>query len=452
MKFNKWTMGLAAVGVVSLASAARADEKMNVVNTALSNTTLSGYIDTSAQYNFGSQNGGMTPGYAFGAGKADGFNLNAVDIALDKPMDESPWAAGYHVELMFGPDATPGQAGTTSASAITSTDLDSHHHHHSTYYTLDTTSGSFLTSVSYPNYIRQAYIALRTPIGNSGIDWKVGVWDSILGYESNSDPLNPNYTRSYGYTMEPTTFTGILGTYKINDSVALQAGVADGEQVGAMGYVFGPTPVNGRNVQETKKAYMGAIALTAPDGWGWMKGATLNAGIINNDDGAHSRNSNPANWGTTSIYAGVTVPTPVTALKVGAAFDYLSVHDAHATVGSSWWNSTSVGNTDSSAWNVALYTSYQANDKLSFNLRGEHIEFNTSMKAHPWSHGYSLPAADEITFTTQYAIWANVLSRVEFRWDHVEHGTAFDNSAYSQTGTNIHDNAFMLALNLIYQF
>ena len=28
MKFNKWTLGLAAVGVVSLASAARADEKM----------------------------------------------------------------------------------------------------------------------------------------------------------------------------------------------------------------------------------------------------------------------------------------------------------------------------------------------------------------------------------------------------------------------------------------
>jgi hypothetical protein len=41
MKFNKWTVGLAAIGVVSLASAARADEKMSQVQTALSNTTLS---------------------------------------------------------------------------------------------------------------------------------------------------------------------------------------------------------------------------------------------------------------------------------------------------------------------------------------------------------------------------------------------------------------------------
>ena len=112
MKFNKWTVGLAAIGVVSLASAARADEKMSQVQTALSNTTLSGYVDVAATWRPGTDNGAAyggpnIPGYAFS--KNDGFNLNAVDIALDKPMDESPWASGYHVELMFGPDATSRQ-------------------------------------------------------------------------------------------------------------------------------------------------------------------------------------------------------------------------------------------------------------------------------------------------------------------------------------------------------
>ena len=57
MKFNKWTVGLAAVGVVSLASAARADEKMNAVQTALSNTTLSGYVDTAATWRPGTDSG-----------------------------------------------------------------------------------------------------------------------------------------------------------------------------------------------------------------------------------------------------------------------------------------------------------------------------------------------------------------------------------------------------------
>jgi hypothetical protein len=46
MKFNKWTLGLAAVGAVSLASAVRADEaKIIPLQTTLANTTISGYID-----------------------------------------------------------------------------------------------------------------------------------------------------------------------------------------------------------------------------------------------------------------------------------------------------------------------------------------------------------------------------------------------------------------------
>ncbi len=43
MKFNKWTLALAAGGVVSLGSIAQAEEKpMSQVMTAVSSTTLSG--------------------------------------------------------------------------------------------------------------------------------------------------------------------------------------------------------------------------------------------------------------------------------------------------------------------------------------------------------------------------------------------------------------------------
>jgi len=87
MKFNKWTLGLAALGVVSLASAARADEKLSPVQTALSNTTLSGYVDVAANWrpgtDSGSAGGPNIPASAFS--KNDGFSLNAVDLALDKP-------------------------------------------------------------------------------------------------------------------------------------------------------------------------------------------------------------------------------------------------------------------------------------------------------------------------------------------------------------------------------
>jgi len=193
MKFNKWTLGLAAVGAVSLASAARADEaKLSQVQTALSNTTLSGYIDASAQFNPGG--GGAAnnaPNYSYG-NKANQISLNVVQLSLDKPLDEAPWASGYHVDLWMGPDA----------SALN-------------------TSGNNNNIA-----IRQAYIALRTPVGN-GIDWKVGVFDTIIGYEGSTSGNNPNFSHSYGFNIEPTTHTGGLATYKITDEVTVQAGLAD---------------------------------------------------------------------------------------------------------------------------------------------------------------------------------------------------------------------------------
>src|SRR5512137_3001407 len=115
MKFNKWTVALAALGVVSLASAARAEEKASSVSTALAGTTLSGYVDTSAQWNFGTGNNNLPPYKFNNINKADGFNLDVVQLRIDKPLDESDWAAGYRADLWFGPDANT--LGTSSLLA-----------------------------------------------------------------------------------------------------------------------------------------------------------------------------------------------------------------------------------------------------------------------------------------------------------------------------------------------
>src|SRR5947209_12955360 len=140
MKINKWTVGLVAVGVVSLAAVASAEEKASAVMTALSSTTLSGYVDTSAQWNFGTGNERL-PDYKFGgSSKADGFNLDVVQIRIEKPLDEQDWAAGYRVDLWAGPDANV--LGTQSSLV----------------------RGDFA--------VRQAYVALRMPIVPNGLDWK----------------------------------------------------------------------------------------------------------------------------------------------------------------------------------------------------------------------------------------------------------------------------------------
>jgi hypothetical protein len=40
-----------------------------------------------------------------GSSKMDGFNMNVVGLTIERPLNEDLWAAGYRVDLLFGPDA-----------------------------------------------------------------------------------------------------------------------------------------------------------------------------------------------------------------------------------------------------------------------------------------------------------------------------------------------------------
>ena len=393
MKFNKWTLGLAAVGAVSLASAVRADEaKLSPLQTALSNTTISGYVDVAAQYNLGNQpdRGSYYGGSSYYEyiDKRDAFTLNNVTISLDKPQDETPWAAGYHVDLNAGKDA-----------------INGYQPNEQYWYTQ---SNGLLS-------IRQAYLALRTPVGN-GIDWKIGVMDGITGYEGNTSYLNPNYSRSYGYAINPASFTGLLGTYKISSLISVTAGVVN------RGYSqgHGQTAVN-----LSSKDYVASVSLTAPDSWGFLKGSSLNLQTIQGFD----------NGAVNNYSVNGTLNTPVTGLKVGFAWDALQ--SLTPLYGSP--NYSVDGNI------YGLYATYQATDKLAFSLRGEYVD---STDLGFFSGNRTNGKGEEITATVEYNLWANVVSRAEFRWDHTETGLAYPTAA-NESGT---ENSFSVALNLVYKF
>jgi hypothetical protein len=408
MKFNKWTLGLAAVGVVSLASVARADEKVSQLNTALSNTTISGYVDVGAQY-INAAGGAYSiagiPGAAFatatgapystaGSAGADSTSLNVVDIALDKPLDATPYSAGYHIELWTGPGNT----------IVTGNSL-----------------------------VRQAYLALAT----GPVDWKIGVWDTIIGYEGLTSSGNPNYTHSYGFAVEPTTHTGIQGTYQINSSVSVEAAVADDSYAG--GATAYNAAVNGATALPLHHpTILGAVTLTAPDSFGPLKGATLTAGGIYTPGGTSGGDTE--GFGE-SLYVGTTIPTPIAALKFGGAFDYF---EAGGT------GQTSVGH----IWVAGLYGTYQATDKLSFNVRGETFDQTAgfietvTVVGGPNAGTYFTAHGEELTATAQYALWANVVSRLEARLDHADDGPVFANTANGRGERN----AVFLGAQLIYSF
>ncbi len=409
MKLNRWTAALAAAGIVTVPSLLHA--QTNAVLTALSSTTLSGYVDTSAQWNLGTGNANNPPYSYGGASKADGFNLNVVDLALDKPLDESQWSAGYHVELWLGPDAN--SLATQSGGTF---------------------GGDFA--------IRQAYVLLRTPIGN-GIDWKLGVFDTIIGYESFSSPNNPNYTRSYGFTIEPSQHTGLLGTYVVNDMVSVSAGIANTVGPTINGRATGPGTGPGGPANESFKTYMASVTLTAPTDWGWVSGSTLSVGVVNGFNGGGAEG---AGVRQTSVYAGGTLATPVTGLKFGASLDYLDMHDAR-TVFVAGGDTDFIGN--GSSWAGALYASYQATEKLTLNVRGEFADDRTDILTDQSDLGIGEAKIWAFTATAQYDLWKNVLSRVELRWDHADNAKLFGGTV---SGVPTRKNAVLVAANIIYKF
>ncbi|HOX56024.1 MAG TPA: outer membrane beta-barrel protein [Candidatus Paceibacterota bacterium] len=397
MNYNSWTKALAGIGLVTLPAVAVAEEQPSALMTGLASTTLGGYVDTSAQWNFGTGNAN-TPPYAFGGtSKADGFNLNVVKLALERPVDiKDGWAAGYKVELLFGPDAN----------------------------TLATQSSG--TAADFG--IKQAYAALHAPIGN-GMDFKVGVWDTIIGYEVTDAIANANFTRSYGYTIEPPAHTGIQAAYQISEACAAIAGVANtfGPKINERAFL---SPTNPQ--AESYKTYMGSIALTAPQSWGFLAGSMLCGCVINGfSSGANAGNgANQTSW-----YVGATINTPLSGLRLGAAYDYAGV-SRQDPFGANYANA------------VALYASYQATERLSLHARGEYASSDAQTAGATPLLGATKVFAT--TATVRYDLWKNVLSRIEFRWDHAAGGQP----AYGGTtpGAPTLKNSYMLLANIAYTF
>jgi hypothetical protein len=405
MKVNKWTAALASAGVLSGVAAVHAEE--SPVMTALSATTISGYVDVGAHWNLDKQSrtisdgegGTMNAPYATlpilnkGASrKDDGFNLNVVNITIEKPLDEGQWAAGYKAELLFGPDAT---GYNVSNGAHTSS------------------GGDF--------GIKQAYVDLRAPVGN-GLDFKVGVFDTVIGYETFNNGSNPNYTRSWGWFVEPTQHTGVLANYRFNDTISASAGVANTLTPGINNRAHGAVP---GAKSESDKTWMGSIAITAPESAGFLEGSTLYAGAVYgfSSGAAGGVNDNQANY-----YAGATAATPIKGLGLGLAYDYVHQNGGGNTSGDTYQNV------------FGLYASFAVTEKFSVHARGEYAHGEVISLS---SNGTAADIYSGV-LTLQYDLWANVITRAEVRYDTVENGKAW-------FGTS-HDDQWLIAFNAIYQF
>ena len=364
--------------------------------TALSATTFSGYVDTSAVWNPGNGNQNPPP-VSFLPGKQDGFNLDVVDVKFAKEIDPASvsWAAGYTAELNIGPDAS-GITGSTG------------------------------------DIIRQAYVKLRAPVGN-GLDFKIGRVDNLLGYESTDSYKNPNWSHSYGFTLEPTEHTGVISEYRFNDWILADVGVANTVTTG---------PINGRSPRaESQKSFLSLLTLTVPDGkLGLLSGDALYAGFdfgtgaTTGRDGENVKNKK-------QLYIGSTINTPLKDLTLGVGYDAVWHNDV---------NGVDLGYAQA----IAGYMTYKITEKFSASGRVDYASGKTLSALTPdTTDGVNTPGWNKVlglTGTLSYDLWANVLTRLEVRWDRsLDATTPFgSNGAFSAT----QKNAVMLAANVVYKF
>ncbi|MDP7010247.1 MAG: outer membrane beta-barrel protein [Verrucomicrobiota bacterium] len=262
---NKWTMALAAAGVVSLSSVAQAQEAAAGANALAASTTLSGYVSTSYTMVDGSSNSNT-----FRSGDDnDRFAVDVVDLKFASAQGAGEYATGYTVELWAGPAA--GDIGTEDATNAGTVEL------------------------------MQANIDLRLPVGN-GLDIKLGQWGTTVGAETYNYNANAFYSRSYGFQVEPTHHTGILASYQLSDDLGVAVGVAnDTTDAG----------INDRG--SSGSAYIFGANYTLPDSTGFAGGTTITyGGVI--DAGADATDKN-------NHYFGVSVPLPVEGLSYNLAWD-----------------------------------------------------------------------------------------------------------------------------------
>ena len=271
MKMNKWTMGLAAAGVVTLSSVAQAQDAAAGAEALAASTTLSGYVSTGYHYGNGQATGGEN--YFRAADGQNAFSLDVVDLKLSSAQGDGAMATGYTVELWMGPAAT--DIGTQD-------------------------SGANVGTVE----LMQANIDLRW----NDIDLKVGQFGTVVGNEVYNYNENAFYTHSWGFAIEPTHHTGLLASYTVSDDLQIAAGLANSTSAS----------INAKGANQSNKTVLASVSYTLPSGTGALAGTELYYGYVSGmgSAGVAAKNDD-------YHYASAKLPELVANLSIKATWDHV---------------------------------------------------------------------------------------------------------------------------------
>tara|TARA_B100001123_G_scaffold450812_1_gene624019 strand:+ start:319 stop:1419 length:1101 start_codon:yes stop_codon:yes gene_type:complete len=246
MNMNKWTMALAAAGVVSLSSVAQAQEAVAAAAVDAASVELSGYVASS--YTMSSGRGATANTFRGTEGNSDKFSLDVVSLSLSSAKGEGEWASGYNVTMWIGDAAS--DIGTSDNNVAPGAQSDN---------TLE---------------LMEANIDLTVPVG-SGLNLTVGQIGTVVGYETYDYTANAFYNRSWAFAAEPTHHTGIMAEYQLSEQVGVGAGIVNDStnavtnnttDDSAVGYLLSATYGNGFMAEEGFDVSVGAVLDMGVDG------------------------------------------------------------------------------------------------------------------------------------------------------------------------------------------
>lgn len=322
---NKYRILIALVcSITPCCMTSIAEEAEQQVLTAVSGTTLSGYIDTSMGWQFGDKT--TSAGRVNDASdRQNGFNLNVAQLRFAKELsdDADTWEAGYAVSTLFGATAR---------------------------------------EMSYAKddfALQHAYVDLHAPLGN-GLNFRFGAFESLIGLEALETYANPNYSRSYGSYLAHGQCVGGLAeyTFDLNDwMLTLTGGLANAYD--------NPDSINDRSSKSSRLSYMGAIDLIFPESTGFMQDSEFYFAIVNGIEGNSTATADDDSQpNTVNLNSWFSMPLPVQNLSMAISYDYLgnSSRGGVSPVESSWANA------------YAYYLIYDLTEKLTLANRIEYTE------------------------------------------------------------------------------
>jgi len=381
---------LALVSSVAFAGEEAKDLKKKIedqaiyVETAKPGIVLSGYVDAGYQYSF--TGGGTTTGTnRFGGDRtASGgrFDLNAAKIALEKPLStKNEFTAGFRVDAMYGNDVAQGITAYGNSTAFG---------------------------------VEQAYVQFRAPVGN-GLDFKVGKFVTILGYEVIERPANLNISYSNVFqNLIPLEHTGALAAYKFNDLVDAKFGVVNG----GLNDNTTNTNVTGLNPTSNKSnsvGFLGAVNLTAPGGNANIQNAAF-VGFNETSVGATTTTTN-----TSGITSGagnqantLWIYDITGSWKPKFAGDKLTL-GVEGDLGQYTQASVTAKNSDTTTWGgAAVYSKYQFTKIFAL---ADRIDWIHSDDGGKFNSTFASSDLYSETLTAEFDVWENMLLRAEYRLD-----------------------------------